>query len=272
MTDRSDLSRHSLRNAKNIKHYRMTRITFGLADMTNFHPDDHTLSEYVAGTLAESQALCVATHLAHCDECKRTTNEMTQLGAAYFSKPLTTCETSDDLLQKILTSIDSRKELLDWTDTLVAPGIEDDSPQFPHALSKLIPEDLNDLRWRRLGNKHSIAKLDNLGDQREITLHKLQPGRSVSSHDHNGCEITVVLRGSFSDEDGEYWPGDFLVRNPGEVHQPVVNSNQVCLCLAVCDAPIKLTGLLTRLFNPLIAFQHKRLNSCRARTTAMGMQ
>jgi len=61
-----------------------------------------------------------------------------------------------------------------------------------------------------------------------------------------------VLRGSFSDADGRYQEGDFLVRGPDDEHRPVAAADGDCLCLAVMDAPIRLGGLLGRLANPFL--------------------
>lgn len=223
--------------------------------MTNYHPDGQWLSEYVAGTLADSQALCIATHLSYCSECKNTIAEMTHLGGAMFDAQQTPDNVSPAALQQILSDIDNKPT--DTPDALHSNSASDSEEYFPRAIKKMIPNGTSELSWRKIGSKISIARLDNLGDKREITLHKLQPGSSVSDHDHRGREITVVLRGSFSDDDGQYIPGDFLVRDPGETHQPRANNNEECLCLAVCDAPVKFTGMFTRLLNPLLALQHR---------------
>ena len=75
---------------------------------------------------------------------------------------------------------------------------------------------------------------------------------AVAWSGHAGSEITVVLHGSFSDQDGRYAQGDFLVRGPGDEHRPVAAADSDCLCLAVLDAPIRLGGLLGRLANPFL--------------------
>jgi putative transcriptional regulator len=36
------------------------------------------------------------------------------------------------------------------------------------------------------------------------------------------------------------------------VHRPVVDSDEECICLAVLDAPLKLTGMIGRLVNPFL--------------------
>lgn len=227
--------------------------------MTNFHPDAQWLSEYVAGTLADSEALCVSTHLTYCEQCRKETADLMHFGATLFDHQQGTDDTLDTALQQALSDIDSKApDSLDQhsPDDAPMPAATDEHKQLPHVIRKLINKNANELSWRKIGNKISMARLNDLGDEKEITLHKLQPGSSVSEHDHHGREITVVLDGSFSDDDGQYFPGDFLIREPGETHHP--KANEECLCLAVCDAPVKFTGLFARLLNPLVAFQHNR--------------
>ena len=67
-----------------------------------------------------------------------------------------------------------------------------------------------------------------------------------------GDEYTVILEGSFSDEAGLYHQGDFLVRDASHRHTPVATNDRECICLAVTEAPIQLTGLFGRLLNPFI--------------------
>ena len=43
-----------------------------------------------------------------------------------------------------------------------------------------------------------------------MALHKICAGGKTPKHDHEGLEYTVVLKGSFSDENAVYREGDFL--------------------------------------------------------------
>jgi putative transcriptional regulator len=62
----------------------------------------------------------------------------------------------------------------------------------------------------------------------------------------------VVLRGGFSDADGDYQAGDFVVRTAGEVHRPAAWPHSDCLTLSVLDGPIYFQGWLARLANPFL--------------------
>jgi putative transcriptional regulator len=63
-------------------------------------------------------------------------------------------------------------------------------------------------------------------------------------------EYTVVLKGSFSDERAVYREGDFLLRQPGDVHQPMGAQNGECICLSALAAPINLSNPLGFLMKP----------------------
>ena len=81
---------------------------------------------------------------------------------------------------------------------------------------------------------------------------KISAGGVAPEHDHSGTEMTVVLKGSFSDKEGIYQEGDFILKEPGQIHQPISARNEDCLCLSVESAPVKLTGFFGRMVNPFI--------------------
>ena len=64
--------------------------------------------------------------------------------------------------------------------------------------------------------------------------------------------MTLVLEGGFSDADGTYHQGDFLLREPSDVHSPTAVQSEDCICLAVLDAPLKFTGWKYRWMNPFL--------------------
>jgi len=121
---------------------------------------------------------------------------------------------------------------------------------LPPYVRGLLPASLN---WNNLSSSLKVAPIS-VGETRyELALHKISAGGKVPEHDHNGQEITVVLKGSFSDEDGVYQTGDFLTKNPGDSHRPMAAQNDDCICLSVSEGPIKLKGL-KRVFNPFLSF------------------
>jgi putative transcriptional regulator len=118
-------------------------------------------------------------------------------------------------------------------------------------VQRLLPS--GKLDWRRLSPSLKVAPISVGEEQYELALHRIDAGGKAPAHDHLGKEITVVLTGSFSDEDGVYQPGDFLVREQGDTHRPFAARNQECICLSVLEAPINLTGI-KRVLNPFLSF------------------
>jgi putative transcriptional regulator len=71
-------------------------------------------------------------------------------------------------------------------------------------------------------------------------------------HTHRGNEYTLVLDGSFSDKAGDYHQGDFILADTQTIHQPKAANDGDCICFAVTDAPLKMTGFFGRLLNPFL--------------------
>ena len=101
--------------------------------------------------------------------------------------------------------------------------------QLPAYLNKFVGR--SPLNWRSLSSSLSVAPISVGETAYELALHKIDAGGTTPSHDHRGMELTVVLKGSFSDEHGVYHEGDFLIREPGHVHRPAAAQNKACICL-----------------------------------------
>jgi putative transcriptional regulator len=217
--------------------------------MTKYHPDTRFISDFAAGSLPMSQALCVSAHLHYCDDCKQKVAQLTDLGSTLFDK---SAPVSLDLdFSSLMERIDSIPEENDH----VISGDISSSPNaaissLPEALNKLTNNNLKSLNWRRIGKTFSYSEF-NIGDPlRETSLFNIKAGGNVPKHVHEGDEITVVLKGSFSDQDDHYQVGDFIVRTSGEIHTPVAAQDEDCLCLSTLDAPIKMTNWFYRLLIP----------------------
>mgnify|MGYP001446568996 CR=1 FL=1 len=113
---------------------------------------------------------------------------------------------------------------------------------FPPLVNKLINADDKPPNWRRLSGSVDMARLKTGQDNFEVALHRICAGGKTPKHDHGGLEYTVVLKGSFSDELSVYSEGDFILRKPGDTHQPMGAQNGECICLSAQSAPIKLTS------------------------------
>jgi putative transcriptional regulator len=63
-----------------------------------------------------------------------------------------------------------------------------------------------------------------------MVLH-IAPGRRLPEHSHTGLELTLVLRGAYSDEAGHYPAGTLAVKEPDSRHTPVADARSGCICI-----------------------------------------
>jgi len=211
------------------------------------HPDKAMLIEFAAGTLGTAESICVSAHLHFCEQCRTELMRLEQVG----SQLMTEAEPAiidDKLFDTVMAKID-HAEAAEQPAVVVS---EQPVAGFPLAVSKLIKNKDYTPIWKRLSASVDIARFKTGQKDFEIALHRICAGGKTPKHDHHGLEYTVVLKGSFSDESAVYKEGDFLTRQPGDVHQPMGAQNGECICLSALEAPIKLTNPLGFLMKPLL--------------------
>ncbi|PKP81121.1 MAG: hypothetical protein CVT79_10635 [Alphaproteobacteria bacterium HGW-Alphaproteobacteria-18] len=97
--------------------------------------------------------------------------------------------------------------------------------------------------WQMMGIGLKRLKLD-VGSTMDVELYRISAGSKIPRHSHSGNEFTMVLSGGFSDERGNYGPGDVCLNGPGDTHQPIADEDEVCYALAVRDGRLRFTGVL----------------------------
>lgn len=214
--------------------------------MIKYHPDDNLLTEFSAGSLAFGPAIAVSSHLHFCMRCRQRTERLDHIGADMMEH-VESVAVSDQLLDSVMQQLDAPVAAA----TPVAAPTR--NKKMPKVIDKILTAQGN-AKWRFLTPSLDTQQLITGQNQHEVTLHRIKAGGSVAEHDHRGCEITLVLDGSFSDEDGIYNEGDFLQREAGEVHRPLASRDGPCICLAVVAAPVRMTGTFGRLLNPFLSF------------------
>ena len=149
-------------------------------------------------------------------------------------------------------SLDSVMAMLDQPalPTRALPRFDQDA-SVPGVLAKYLSAPLERLEWKRFGPIAEYPLLENVKGYK-TRLMRIQAGRKVPQHTHDGNELTVVLRGSYGDGIGHYARGDLSVADPSIDHQPAADEGEDCLCLAVTDARLRLTGTFGRFLNPFV--------------------
>ena len=215
------------------------------------HPDSRFLNDYAAGSLPAAQALCVATHLAYCPQCRAQINQLAGVGGALLEQ-LAPTTVSDNLFDRVMSRLEQHPSVSVQHKVPAQPLQTDDDGLLPDVIQKLARCNIASLSWRRISKALKLARLVTGDKRHESALYNIRAGGKIPPHRHKGIEITVVLRGSFSDHDGVYQNGDFIVREPGDHHHaPTATQDDDCLCLAVLDGPVRFTGLY-RLLNPFL--------------------
>ena len=214
--------------------------------MIKHHLTDTIIRAYAAGQLSEAFNLAVATHISLCDECRAALGSYEALGGALLEKGIISDLAMPDF-QATVARIKRARSTLS-AEIVAAPPPR--NAETPRPLASYIGNSLDDISWKPLGMgvKQSILKTSSEATARMLYI---PAGVAVPNHGHHGNELTLVLRGAYSDENDRFERGDIEVADQDLHHTPVADADQDCICLAVTDAPLKFKSLLPRLMQPL---------------------
>jgi putative transcriptional regulator len=203
--------------------------------MPHYHPDEALLIEYANGSLDEAKALLVATHLALCPACRRVVAAGEAAGAALaFSESAAEIGPVPDV---------------GATPVEVRAAAVEPIPPVPQPLRGYLGKPVSELGWVPVLSGMKEYALPEFAGRSSVRLLSIEPGRRMPRHTHEGLELTLVLQGSFADASGLYAKGDVATADSAIDHQPRAGAGEVCLCLAVEDAPLRLTGFNGALIN-----------------------
>jgi putative transcriptional regulator len=206
---------------------------------------DSLLASYAAGNLSRPLHALVASHLALSPDNR-------QYVAAFEAMAGESME-----LEPVLTG-----SVADRGRRLAAIFAQDAAPEqpipaapadalLPAPLAAYLGQPFDQLRWRTVLPGLKEVKLEDAAGV-EASLLWIKAGRAMPSHTHPGIEATLVLRGSFDDALGHYERGDLAVADSDVDHKPVAGHGEDCICFAVSEGPVKLTGPVARLFSKLL--------------------
>jgi putative transcriptional regulator len=200
----------------------------------NHHPSDEFVATYAAGALDEASSLAVAGHLTFCPACRAAAGMYEALGGTLI-----------DALPASSLSADALATTLARART-ASPSLEPQTPMATSAARQILPAplrryvggDLEKAKWRILGPGIAHAPLIRNGST-VARLLRVAPGKSIFTHTHNGTELTLVLRGSYTSLGQRYCRGDIEMADESVDHRPVAGTEDICICLVVTDAPLK---------------------------------
>lgn len=216
------------------------------------HPSDPLLLDYSVGSLAEASDLAMATHLTLCPRCRTDAGRLDAVGGLLLAAA-GDAGGSDRTLAALMSRIAQPERAPDSTPEFgtVPAAAAPLSGALPRPLCEAIGSDLDAVPWRRLGMGAYQHVIPTRGPATARLL-RIPAGRPVPEHTHRGLELTLVLRGAFSDATGTYARGDLQEADDSLVHQPHAAPGEDCICLAVTDAPLRFKGWAARLVQPFL--------------------
>lgn len=214
----------------------------------NHHLDDATIISYSAGTLGEAHGFAVATHLAFCPSCRDAVRDAEAVGGMLLSEQ-DEAAVSDTCRAATLASL----EAAEFAKPVVRKPVQPAS-DVPAVLCNLLDnQPLDSLKWRTKAPGVAMYEIPlSSKGKSHLQLLRIGPGRRMPEHGHGGEELTVILRGSYSDHTGRYTRGDVADLDEDMEHQPKVDSDVDCICLVATEAPTRFKSFWARLAQPFI--------------------
>lgn len=201
-------------------------------------------SAYAAGCLDPAFALLVETQSALRADVRRQVRQGEIIAAVLLETEMP-ARLSAGAVDRALSAIDGfdpREDQVRQAADLAGSALNEmlalPEPLRSHSLDAIA---LNGWKFNARGIRR--LKLD-VGSQAETELYRLEPGARVPRHSHEGCELTLVVAGGFTDETGSYGPGDVTVKGEHDTHQPIADPGEPCFALAVRDGGLRFTGMM----------------------------
>jgi putative transcriptional regulator len=204
-------------------------------------PLDELLAFYAAGQLSPALYALVGAHLGLCPRNRAFVTALETLAATEICRgnpaPI---KGRDEKLSAIFTG-------------QAVPNRPSADAAIPRALRHYIGQPFENIRWRNVLPGVRECRIEKKSDE-TAALIWIKAGRRIPAHTHEGTEITLVLQGGFSDQTGHYRRGDIAIADASVDHQPIADADADCLCFAVTDGRLRMTGpvgkLVERVFRP----------------------
>lgn len=213
------------------------------------HPRPRTLAAYAAGQLDEARGVVIATHLALCDDCRTAIRDFESLGGACL-ETLEPAEMSGSALASFWIRAGDQDQGRAPASTRAA---NDFALEAALPLSFYLKDGIDGVNWRAIAPGLSQHILPAEGYKTGVLrLLKIAPGVRISKHTHADEELTLILRGAYTDEVGEFRAGDLADLDGETVHTPTAIGDEDCICLIATSAPLVFKGLIGKFVQPFI--------------------
>jgi putative transcriptional regulator len=128
------------------------------------------------------------------------------------------------------------------------------SSVLPRPLALRLGMDIDEIPWKTLapGIEQFKIKMPRRGG--DLRLLRVQPGLKLLRHGHYGSELTLVLKGAYGDETGEYRTGEVADLDEDIEHRPKAGPGEECICIIAGERHPRYKSLAIRLLRPFLGF------------------
>ena len=213
---------------------------------TEHHITRSTLHDYAAGTLCEALSVVAASHLAWCRECRKVAETAVKAPDVPRSADHTEASPATASGESTVEAMDRQPR----TAELPESDVSDFGLPMPLAL-RLDGHGLENVAWRKMFPGVAVRDLAlSAGAAGQLRLVRIAPGKALPEHGHGSGELSLVLRGAFSDGLGRYTIGDVADLDGTSVHRPVAEEAG-CICLVAAETPVRYRSFLSRIWQRL---------------------
>ena len=221
--------------------------------MTNHPLGDELFAAYASGVLSGPMRLLIDAQAEVNGQVAGERADADAVAGALFeaAEPVSVRQ---DALDEIFAVIDVEEAGLGEAGRVTADSAAGDAASRKaakaagQALDEILklPDAVRDLALERAGWSFAgpgVRTMELMRDgSAKAELIRLEPGRGVPHHGHDGREFTLVLCGAFHDGLDRYGPGELCAADPATEHKPVAEPGEACIALAVTDGPLAFTG------------------------------
>ena len=217
--------------------------------MIKHHASVETLAEYAAGHIDEARMVVIATHVALCRKCREIVYDLEALGGVCLedAEPVAMADNALDIFWKIA---DHTEPVSRDASTRAANDLR---PEVALPLSAYLPGGIDKVKWRPVAPGISQSIIEAEGYRRNaLRLLRINPGTKIPTHSHGSQELTMILRGAYRDQTGEFCEGDLADLDGSHTHSPEAFGDEPCICLIATAAPLVFRDMVGKVIQPFV--------------------
>ena len=214
--------------------------------MIAHHPSDELLLGAAAGTLDAGAGIVVGAHLECCARCRASMQAFESVGGMMLES-MEPAFMAPEALAQTLAMIAAPPI------TRPAAPVQSPRPDLPSGVAwphSLADCEVSRWHWMGPGMRWSRVTVPNAADA-NVFLLRIGAGKALANHTHSGLELTHVMCGSFHDGRALFAAGDFDAADGGVRHQPVLEADGECICLASVSGHLVFDSVIARMIGAM---------------------